>query len=122
LFDLRVLRSDLPLCANGFSGILAMPEQEGSIVTIKYRLRKFSQPLRPEGEAMLPYGHDFCIDIYRFRHWGNHPRSYPGGRVFSSIATDFIKDNTRACPRRAPCQGAAKQAAAHDGDVGERHR
>src|SRR5580692_11526214 len=48
LFDLRLLRSELSLCANGFSGVLAMPEQEGSIVTEKDGHRQFSQPSRPE--------------------------------------------------------------------------
>src|SRR5258708_19535380 len=90
LFDRQLLRSELSLCANGFSGVFAMPEQEGSIVTIKDWLRQFSQPSRPEGQAMLPHGRAFCIDINRFPSCAPHPPTYPRHPIFSFISALFL--------------------------------
>src|SRR5260370_33628802 len=75
LFDRQLLRSELSLCANGFSGVFAMPEQEGSIVAIKDWLRQFSQPSRAGGEAMLLLGADFGNEVNRSRSWADQPRS-----------------------------------------------
>ncbi len=45
--SLRVSRGEHSLDANCLPGILAVPEQEGSVVAIENRGRQFSQPLRP---------------------------------------------------------------------------
>jgi hypothetical protein len=61
------------------------------------------------------------VSVDGFRDGSNHPSCSPGCGVFSFATGHIIESNTRAYPRGAPRQGAAKQATAYDSDVGEGH-
>jgi hypothetical protein len=61
------------------------------------------------------------VGVDGFRDGSNHPGCSPGCGFFGFATGRIVESNTRACPRGPPCQGAAKEATAYDGDVGEGH-
>src|SRR5260370_40421253 len=92
---LRVARGEQSLKAMCLACILAMPEQESSVIAIEDRLWQFGEPLRPQAKAAPPHRYDFRIGINGLCARSNHPSCHPCACTFSLAARRRIKSDTR---------------------------
>jgi len=76
---MRATQGKHPLDAKGLSRILAVPDQQGAVITIEDRPRQLRQPLWPECKAMPPHRENLWIGINRFRGWSDYPCCHPRG-------------------------------------------